>query len=123
IAAHRYPKRPAVIDAKGMLTWGEIERRTNNMARALCDEGVTADDVMGIMCRNHRGFVEALVVAGKLGTDAVLLNTGFSGPQLGEVARREDVTVLVHDDSFASEVQGSGLAEPIRVYRTWTTGH
>ncbi len=121
ISAHRYPKRPGVIDAKGTLTWGEIDRRTNNMARAMRAQGITAADVMGIMCRNHRGFVEALVVAGKLGTDAVLLNTGFSGPQLGEVARREDVTVLVHDDSFAAEVEGSGLTDEVRVYRTWTT--
>lgn len=120
IAANRYPKRTGVIDAKGTLTWGEIDRRTNNVVRALRADGVTADDVMGIMCRNHRGFVEALVVAGKLGTDAVLLNTGFSGPQLGEVSRREGVTVLVHDDSFAAEVEGAQLGESVRRYRTWT---
>lgn len=120
MAAQRYPKRTAIIDAEGTLTWGEIDRRTDRITRALRDDGIEDDDVMGILCRNHRGFVEALTVAGKLGTDAVLLNTGFSGPQLGEVARREGVTVLVHDESFADEVAASALADEIRRYRTWT---
>lgn len=120
MAAHRYPKRTAIIDAKGQLTWGEVDRRTNRIVRALRSDGIDSDQVMGILCRNHRGFVEALTVAGKLGTDAVLLNTGFSGPQLGEVARREGVTLLVHDDSFAAEVAESGLAAEIPTYRTWT---
>ncbi|MFP4511464.1 MAG: AMP-binding protein [Acidimicrobiales bacterium] len=120
MAAQRYPKRTAIVDAKGTLTWGEVDRRTDRITRALRDDGIDADEVMGILCRNHRGFVEALTVAGKLGTDAVLLNTGFSGPQLGEVARREGVTVLVHDESFADEVAHSGLGDEVRRYRTWT---
>lgn len=120
LAAHRHPRRTGLIDDRGSLTWGEIDRRTNRLSRALAADGVGADDVMGILCRNHRGFVEALVTAGKLGTDAVLLNTGFSGPQLGEVARREGVTLLVHDDGFAAEVAESGLADEVATYRTWS---
>jgi acyl-CoA synthetase (AMP-forming)/AMP-acid ligase II len=122
MSAHRHPNRTAIIDAKGTLTWGDVDRHTNNVARALRADGITADGVMGIMCRNHRGFVEALTAAGKLGTDAVLLNTGFSGPQLGEVARREGVTLLVHDEAFAVEVAESGLADEIPCYRTWSSG-
>ena len=120
VAAHRHPRRAAVVDARGTLTYSDIDRRTNDLTRALRGHGIGADDVMGILCRNHRGFVEALVTAGKLGTDAVLLNTGFSGPQLGEVARREGVTVLVADDAFTGEVAASGLAEELPTYRTWT---
>jgi acyl-CoA synthetase (AMP-forming)/AMP-acid ligase II len=121
LSAHRHPKRTAIIDARGILTFGEVDRRTNNLARHLRGLGIEADGVMGILCRNHRGFVDALITAGKLGTDAVLLNTGFSGPQLGEVSRREGVTFLVADDAFASEVAESGLADEIPTFRTWTT--
>src|SRR5690606_9503779 len=120
VAAHRHPRRAAVVDARGTLTYADLDRRTNDLTRALRGHGIGADDVMGILCRNHRGFVEALVTAGKLGTDAVLLNTGFSGPQLGEVARREGVTVLVADDALTGEVAASGLAEELPTYRTWT---
>ena len=44
---------------------------------------------MAIMCRNHRGFIEATVAIAKLGAHALYLNTAFAGPQLTEVVKRE----------------------------------
>ena len=41
--------------------------------------------ILGIMARNHRGFVEALIAANRLGADVLLLNTSFAGPALAEV--------------------------------------
>ena len=53
------------------------------------------------MCRNHRGWVESYVAANKLGAHALFLNTAFSGPQLADVAEREDPVVVIFDDEFA----------------------
>ena len=50
--------------------------------------------VVGIMCRNHRGFVEALVAANRIGSDVVLLNTSFAGPAMAEVVNREGVDAV-----------------------------
>ena len=58
-------------------------------------------DGVGVMCRNHRGFVEALVALSKLGADAMLLNTAFAGPQLTEVVKREKPRAIVYDAEFA----------------------
>ena len=41
------------------------------------------------MARNHRGFVEALIAANRIGADVLLLNTSFAGPALAEVLQRE----------------------------------
>ena len=48
-----------------------------------------APEQIGVMCRNHRGFVVALVAAGRIGADVLLLNTAFAGPALAEVVERE----------------------------------
>ena len=114
VSAARYPHRAAVIDAEGAVDWATLDERTNRVAVALAGRGLGTASVMGILCRNHRGFVEALVAAGKLGADAVLLNTGFAGPQLGEVTRREGVTFLVHDDEFEAVVNDAGLRGEVR---------
>ena len=114
LSAVRHPDRTAIVDEQGSLTWAQLERRTNALARGLRTRiggggGSGGEPVVaGILCRNHRGFVEALVVAAKVGADAVLLNTGFSGRQLGEVAKREGVTLLLHDPDFATEVADAG---------------
>ena len=46
------------------------------------------------MCRNHRGFVEALIAANRIGADVLLLNTSFAGPALAEVVNREGVDAV-----------------------------
>ena len=119
MSAARYPSGEAIIDERGLLTWEELDERTTTLAGRLAAAGVGSGTALGILCRNHRGFVEALVVAAKTGAGAVLLNTGFSGPQLGDVARREGVTALVHDDAFQREVDGAGLDEDLPRFVTW----
>ena len=51
--------------------------------------GIGYGDGIGVMCRNHRGFIEATAAAAKIGASAIYLNTMFAGPQLAEVTRRE----------------------------------
>ena len=81
------PDRTWVVDEQGELTFGEIDRRTNALARGLQDLGVKEGDAIALMARNHRGFVETTVAAAKLGADLIYLNTAFAGPQLVEIGR------------------------------------
>jgi fatty-acyl-CoA synthase len=43
-----------------------------------------------------------------LGADLVFLNTGFAGPQLADVAARESLAVILHDDDLAGVVASAG---------------
>jgi fatty-acyl-CoA synthase len=100
VSAQRYPDETAIVDEKGELTFGEVDRRTNALARALADEGVGPDDSVAIMCRDHRWFIETAVALGKIGATALFYNTHFAGPQLEEVTEREDPQIIVHDEEF-----------------------
>src|SRR5687767_14753770 len=97
----RRPDAPAVIDEAGSLTFAEVHRRTNAIAAGLAARGIGAGDGVGILCRNHRGFVEASVAVSKLGANVLYLNTGFAGPQLAEVLEREGAKAVVFDAEFA----------------------
>jgi acyl-CoA synthetase (AMP-forming)/AMP-acid ligase II len=90
----------AVVDELGELTFGELHERSNRLADSLRSRGVKPGDGVAIMCRNHRGFVDASIAAAKLGADILYLNTAFAGPQLVEVLEREAPTVVVHDEEF-----------------------
>src|SRR4051812_18889836 len=106
--AARYPDETAIIDELGTLTFNEVHERSNALARALRAEGIGEGDGVGIMCRNHRGFVDAYVALSKLGADALFLNTAFSGPQLADVAERERPKALVYDHEFAGLIKDAG---------------
>jgi fatty-acyl-CoA synthase len=84
-----------------VVTFAELDQRSNRLANAWADVGLCSGDGVGIMCRNHRAFVEATVACSKLGAHALLLNTSFSAPQLTDVVRREKPKALVYDQEFA----------------------
>ena len=98
--AVRNPDRVGLVDELGELTFGEMQRRSNALARGLAGLGVGEGDSVAIMCRNHRGFVDASIAVAKLGADLLYLNTAFAGPQLVDVLEREQPTVVIHDEEF-----------------------
>jgi fatty-acyl-CoA synthase len=109
VAAIHHPHEIAIVDELGALSFERLHRRSNALADSLAREfGIGHGDGIGIMCRNHRGFVEATLAAAKLGASALYLNTMFAGPQLAEVTRREGPRALVYDEEFGGLLEGVG---------------
>ncbi|HEX8958915.1 MAG TPA: acyl-CoA synthetase [Solirubrobacterales bacterium] len=117
-AAIHHPDETALIDERGSLSFEEVHRRSNALAHSFAEMGIGHGDGVGIMCRNHRGFVESTLAAAKLGASALYLNTMFAGPQLAEVTRREAPKVLVYDEEF-TELLG-GIDGDVRRVVGWT---
>ncbi len=111
-AAQRCGDRPGLIDELGALTWRQLDERSNALAAALQALPGGAPKVVGIMCRNHRGFVEALVAADRIGADILLLNTSFAGPALADVVIREGVDTVVYDEEFTATVDRALADKP-----------
>ncbi|MCU1502109.1 MAG: AMP-dependent synthetase and ligase [Ilumatobacteraceae bacterium] len=103
LAAERDPRRAAIVDDDGVVTYRELWRRSDGVAHALRALGAGPDVTVGVLCRNHRGFTDALVGASKTGSNLVLLNTGFAGPQLADVVGAEGISIVIHDDDFAEQ--------------------
>ena len=118
-AAIHHPHEIAIVDERGSLSFERLHRRSNALADALATEfGIGYGDGIGIMCRNHRGFVEATLAAAKLGASALYLNTMFAGPQLSEVTRREGPKVLIYDEEFADLL--AGVEDSVHRVVGWT---
>jgi acyl-CoA synthetase (AMP-forming)/AMP-acid ligase II len=109
--AIRYPDRTAITDERGTLTFAEMDRRTNALAHELSRAGIGERDGVAIMCRNHRGFVEATVACSKLGTGMLYLNTAFAGPQIADVIEREDPVAVIYDEEFQGLVREGAAAK------------
>ena len=122
-AAQRCPDRPGLIDELGTLTWRQLDERSNALAAALQKSPAGQPKVVGIMCRNHRGFVEAVVAANRIGSDVLLLNTSFAGPALADVVNREGVDTVIYDEEFTATVDRALADRPdaTRIV-AWTDG-
>jgi acyl-CoA synthetase (AMP-forming)/AMP-acid ligase II len=116
-AAIRYPDETMIVDELGTLTFSEVHRRSNRLARALADRGIKEGDGVALMARNHRGFVDAVLAISKLGANALFMNTMFAGPQLVGVVEREEPKALVYDEEFAELL--SGIDVELKRFVSW----
>ena len=99
----------AIIDELGTLTFAEVARAHERARqRAGSTPASARATAIAIMCRNHRGFIEATVAASKLGATCLYLNTAFAGPQLTDVVQREKPTALIYDEEFDELLEDAG---------------
>jgi fatty-acyl-CoA synthase len=126
IAADRDPGMLGLVDERGELTFGELDRRSNALANAWRDCGLDHTSVIAVLCRDHRGLIETMFASGKLGAKLLLMNTGFARPQFASVCEREGASALVYDQEFADILGDVPVSVPR--YLSWvddsvTAGH
>jgi fatty-acyl-CoA synthase len=107
-AAIRFPHDTAIVDELGTLTFEEVHRRSNALAHSFLEAGIKEGDGVAIMCRNHRGFIDATVACSKIGAHALYLNTMFAAPQITDVVAREKPVALVYDSEFEELTHEAG---------------
>ena len=117
VAAARDRSAVGLVDERGALTYHELDRRSNALARAWSLRGLNEKSVIAVLARDHRGVVDAMLAAGKVGASLLPMNTGFAGPQLVEVARREGVKAIVYDEEFTDLV--ADLPEDLPRFLAW----
>jgi len=105
VTAARWPNRAAIIDDDGALTYRELQLETESLARELSGDGVGPGQAVGVMCRNGRGFVKAVLAVAMVGADVVLVNTDFRTDALASALSAHRVTAMVADDEFAERVR------------------
>ena len=109
------PRRTAIIDDHGGLSFGELDQQSTRLAEGLHRLGMRRGDHLGLACRNHRDFVELMIAAAKAGVGVVYLNTSSAAPQLADVMARENITALAVDESLLRIVDLDAFVAPVIV--------
>ncbi|WP_454859923.1 AMP-binding protein [Promicromonospora soli] len=116
-SAVRAPHQAAVVDERGTSTFRELDDRANRLANALADRGVGVGTVVGLMCRNHGGLIEAMVALAKLGATTLLFNSGLSPAQVSAVVAEQRPALLLADQEFLD--REPDLPADLPVFSTW----
>ncbi|MFC9790237.1 AMP-binding protein [Rhodococcus sp. NPDC127528] len=109
VAARRDGNRIAVVDDLGSVSYRQLDADAHALAVALHDRGLRERGRIGILARNHRGFLVAMGASSRLGTDLVLLNTGASDAQLAEVVVEQRLDWLLVDPEFTALIPDGTL--------------
>jgi amino acid adenylation domain-containing protein len=72
--ARLHPDRPAVMDAAGTWTYGELAERAGDFARQLREAGIGEGDVVAVLAERSAGLVQALLGILEAGAAFVILD-------------------------------------------------
>ncbi|OUC97475.1 non-ribosomal peptide synthetase/MFS transporter [Streptosporangium minutum] len=126
----RTPEATAVVDASGSLTYGEVDRLADRLARHLAAAGVRPDEPVGVLVDRHTGLVPALLGVLRAGGAYMPMEPAYPDDRLAYMIETSGARVVLADREHAGRVPGAlvlpdlladGPDEPLEV--DVTPGH
>src|ERR1700751_5548420 len=101
--AARAPRQPAVASGERFLSYEELDRLSNQVARALLAQGVAPGDRVGIIAPKSAAAVVALFGVLKAGACYVPLDPKSPAARLAAIMTDSDITVVLADHATARQ--------------------
>ena len=95
------PNRPAIVHGERILTWGELDTKTDSIAAALRARGLRSGDIAGQMLRNTPDYLLAYFGCVKAGVTPVNINYHYKARELEDIFERFGLKALFTESDFA----------------------
>lgn len=110
-SARRAPQRPAVAAGERSLSYEELDRLSNQAARALLAQGVAPGDRVGILAPKSAASVVAVFGVLKAGACYVPLDPKSPAGRLSGIMRDSGIAVVLADEGTAQ--QAAAMADTV----------
>ncbi|AYN39399.1 amino acid adenylation domain-containing protein [Streptomyces dangxiongensis] len=104
--AARTPEAPAVADGTEVLTYAQLDARSNRLARLLTSRGIGPEDLVGLALPRSATAVVAMLAAGKAGAAYLPLDTEQPGSRLDFIREDAAAAVLLTTEDTLARVPG-----------------
>ena len=106
--AQRTPDAPAVVDRDSQLTYAEMDRYSNALARQLIDFGVQPNDFVCVMLDRFKEFPLSVLAIHKAGAAYTPLDFEYPNERLSYMLENSESKVLItsHDVLEAKKAEG-----------------
>ena len=112
--ASQHADRPFLREGDRTLTYGEVDRAANRIARALDRAGIVRGDVVALLIENRCEFVLALFAVLKRGAAVGLINTATQGRALTHAIGATGAKLLLAGDECLGALAWDDLAIPVQ---------
>ena len=95
------PEATAVVDVSGSLTYGEVDRLADRLARHLVAAGVRPDEPVGVLVDRHSGLVPALLGVLRAGGAYMPMEPAYPDDRLAYMLETAGARVVLADREHA----------------------
>ena len=99
--------REAFVQGESRVTYAQFNVRTNKLARALEDIGVSKGDRVALLSTNSIEFMEVLFAVAKIGAICVPLNFRLAGPELAYAIANSESRALFYSGDLHDSAQAA----------------
>ena len=107
VHARTSPDHPAIVSDAGDRSFDELNRRTNQLVRALRARGVGPGDAVALLCANRPEFVEVYGATMRGGLRFTPINWHLTGDEAGYIVENCEARVFFADARFAQAAVGA----------------
>ncbi|MFM1815587.1 MAG: hypothetical protein RLZ98_2282, partial [Pseudomonadota bacterium] len=100
--------RPAIVTQSGTYSFAELDRRANQTARYLKDQGVKAGDRVGLLLDKSLATYAGLIAVLKLHAAYVPFDQSFPADRIGFIADDSNIQTIVTFSCFAEKLSSIG---------------
>jgi fatty-acyl-CoA synthase len=111
------PDQPALVHGSRVTRWGEFDRRTNNLARAMIDGGARPGEKMAFYLRNHPAYLEGLVAGFKARQTHVNVNYRYVAEEVRYIFENSDAATVIFAREFSPIIEE--IADRLPLVRRW----
>ncbi|MCB1746477.1 MAG: AMP-binding protein [Gammaproteobacteria bacterium] len=90
-----HPGARAIVDGSRVVTYAELEARSNRLANALAARGLVRGDRVGILARNCAEYLEVELAAAKIGVIVAALNWRLGERELSHCVRLVEPRLVI----------------------------
>ena len=102
IQARERPETIAVVYGDRQLTYGELNARANQLARALVARGITSEAVVGVMTERNLDWMAAVLAIFKAGGVYLPIEPHFPTERIAKMVSRAGAKLVLTDGSGAA---------------------
>ena len=107
--------RTALVFGERQVSYVDLDRRTDQLARALRELGVRKGDRVAALVLNSPAFLETMLAVAKLGAVFVPMNLRLSSPEVGYLLADSGADVFVASGPLAPVARAASAEEGVRV--------
>ncbi len=96
--AARFAEREAIVSTDERISYAELGRRVDRLARGLLALGIRKDDKVALWLPNRPAWLAAQYACAKIGATVVALNTRYKAHELSYILEQSDATTLILTD-------------------------
>jgi fatty-acyl-CoA synthase len=105
IAADAAPDAPAIVQGPRTVSWRELDRRADGVARTLLDRGAAPQDKVAQYLYNAPEYLESVFAAFKAGLVPVNTNYRYADDELVYLWDNADAVAVVFHSSFTERIE------------------